>query len=103
MSQIDKHAGKPMNATDWFNFYSFDVMGDLAFGANFDMLQEGIKHYFMTQLHGFMEMVGIFSYAPWAVQVLAAIPVLNNDDKKFWNWLEKQVEKRRKVSLFSPL
>jgi len=27
----------------WFNFYSFDVMGDLGFGSSFDMLTSGKK------------------------------------------------------------
>jgi hypothetical protein len=36
--------GKPMNVTKWFKFYSFDVMGDLAFGKSYKMLESGQKH-----------------------------------------------------------
>ena len=36
--------GKPMNIAKWFNFYSFDVMGDLAFGKSYKMLKSGEEH-----------------------------------------------------------
>lgn len=47
LCQIQATAGRPINVTDWFNFYSFDVMGDLAFGKSFNMLKDGVKHYFV--------------------------------------------------------
>jgi hypothetical protein len=30
-----------MNASRWFNYFSFDMMGDMAFGKSFDMLKTG--------------------------------------------------------------
>jgi hypothetical protein len=41
MSQLNASAGKAVNACQWFNYYSFDVMGDMAFGQPFDMLASG--------------------------------------------------------------
>lgn len=41
VSQIDSFGGKAINATHWFKAYAFDVIGDLAFGKSFDMLQTG--------------------------------------------------------------
>lgn len=43
MDQMKGFSGKPFNASLWLNFYSFDVMGDLAFGQSFDMLRSGEK------------------------------------------------------------
>lgn len=40
----DNATGKPINATNLLNMYSFDVMGDLAFGKPFDMLQNMKTH-----------------------------------------------------------
>ena len=51
LARIEATKGSPINMSDWFNFYSFDVMGDLAFGKSFNMLRDGVKHYFMTCLH----------------------------------------------------
>ncbi|TPX18354.1 uncharacterized protein E0L32_011729 [Thyridium curvatum] len=94
--QIAKMEGQPINVTDWFNFYSFDVMGDLAFGKSFHMLRDGIKHYFMTALHGFMIGVGLFSHLLWLFPIFKKTPVLNAEDKKFWYWVLDQVEERKR-------
>ena len=36
---------KVVNASEVFNQYSFDVMGDLAFGRSFGMLESGETHW----------------------------------------------------------
>lgn len=37
--------GEPINASKWFNLFSFDVMGDLGFGKSFNMLESGETHW----------------------------------------------------------
>jgi len=34
ISVLDSKTGQSINATRWFNFYSFDIMGDMAFGTS---------------------------------------------------------------------
>lgn len=41
----DGTSGKPINATNILNLYSFDTMGDLAFGKDFGMLESGEVHW----------------------------------------------------------
>lgn len=41
--QLQARSGQEVDASLWFNFYSFDVMGDLAFGSSFDVLASGKK------------------------------------------------------------
>lgn len=43
------------------SYYSFDIMGDLAFGKSFDMLKGGVDHYFLATTHVNMVLIGIFS------------------------------------------
>jgi len=43
ISQLNAHAGESLNASRWMNYYSFDMMGDMAFGKSFDMLKTGEK------------------------------------------------------------
>jgi benzoate 4-monooxygenase len=40
----------PMDAAMWFKFYAFDVIGDLAFGRSFGMLQRGVVDDFVTHI-----------------------------------------------------
>ncbi|KIY00909.1 uncharacterized protein Z520_03575 [Fonsecaea multimorphosa CBS 102226] len=44
LRQMDACAARaqPMDAAMWFKFYAFDVIGDLAFGRSFGMLQRGV-------------------------------------------------------------
>jgi hypothetical protein len=41
MSQLNAKAGSAVNACQWFNYFSFDIMGDMAFGQPFDMVASG--------------------------------------------------------------
>lgn len=98
MQQLSNRENTPVNVTDWFNFYSFDVMGDMAWGKSFNMLRDGIKHYFMTSLHADMSSVGLFSHLVWLFPIFKATPVLNKESKKFWRWVNSQVDERKRVS-----
>ncbi|GAB1192901.1 hypothetical protein APSETT444_002100 [Aspergillus pseudonomiae] len=96
LEAIRKHVGKPMDMAKWFNYYSFDVMGDLSFGKSFDMLVGGQDTYFSTQLHADMKSIGLFSHLTWLFPFFKRIPVLNSDYLKFWNWVGGRVEERIK-------
>ena len=43
VSQLNAHSGEPLNASRWFNYFAFDMMGDMAFGKSFNMLKTGEK------------------------------------------------------------
>lgn len=97
LETLEKTKDQPINVTDWFNFYSFDVMGDLAWGKSFNMLRGGIKHYFMKALHTNMLNIGLFSHMLWLFPIFRATPILNASDARFWNWVGVQVDERKKV------
>lgn len=97
LAQLKKLEDKPANVTDWFNFYSFDVMGDLAWGKSFGMLRDGVKHYFMNSLHASMINVGVLSHLMWFFPLFKALPILNYEYNMFWKWVTAQVEERKEV------
>lgn len=99
IAQLEKMENTPVNITDWFNFYSFDVMGDLAWGKSFGMVSGGIKHYFMTCLHADMTNIGLFTHMLWLFPLFKATPIINSEHIKFWNWVKAQVDERRKVRI----
>lgn len=98
LSRLSETQGTVINAADWFNFYSFDVMGDLAFGKSFNMLRDGVKHYFMTALHASMTLNGYLSHIAWIYPFVKLIPIINSENSKFWAWCGNQVEERSKVA-----
>ncbi|KAH8706024.1 cytochrome P450 monooxygenase [Talaromyces proteolyticus] len=91
---IQKNIDKPMNMSNWFNYYSFDVMGDLSFGKSFNMLLDGKETYFLKQLHADMKMIGIFSHLTWLFPFFKRIPLINADYLKMWNWVRNRVKER---------
>lgn len=97
IAQIEATSGSPINMTTWFNFYSFDVMGDLSFGKSFNMLLDGVKHYFMISLHADMTVIGYLSHLPWLFPFFKITPIVNAEHLKFWKWLGIQVQERRAV------
>lgn len=108
LEHLARTEGHPVNVSDWFNFFSFDVMGDLAWGKSFNMLRDGIKHYFMVVLHADMTNIGLFSHMLWLFPIFKATPILNAEHRRFWDWLKVQVSERRQKEpelpdVFSPL
>ena len=89
---IEKDLGNSMDVSRWFNYYSFDVMGDLSFGASFNMLVDGQDAYILKQLHADMKGIGLFSHLTWLFPFFKRIPGLNAEYLKFWNWVEGRVK-----------
>lgn len=94
LSVLEKKAGQAIDVSTLFNFYSFDVMGDLAFDSGFNMLRDGIVHYYMESVHSNMLAVSAFSHLVWIFPLLKAIPIVNNEHIKFQSWLKSSVDER---------
>lgn len=87
----------PIDIAKWFKFYSFDTMGDLAFGHSFNMLTDGVTHPFMALVESHMAMAGSFSQLIWMFPLFRAMPFLGREDAIFQKWLETQVRHQEQV------
>jgi tryprostatin B 6-hydroxylase len=95
MDHITSLDGKPVNVTKWFNLYSFDFMGDLAFGKSFDML-ENQEHWAIKLLNDAIEPLS-FGFPVWFFRLLTAAPMLTRDWWRFIDFCAEQIERRLKV------
>lgn len=102
VSQLAAFSGKPLNASRWFNYYSFDIMGDLAFGKSFDMLKNGQSHFAIDMLNKAQGAFGLFSPAVWVFRILTRMPIIADDYKKFVAWCENQMVERTKMKVDKP-
>ena len=84
LQNIEQNVGKPLNMAERFNHYSFDVMGDLAFGRPFDMLTTGKTHWAIKLLDEGMAPMG-FGFPPWFFRFLVAIP---GAAAGYWNFIQ---------------
>ena len=74
--RISKSAGKPINVTAWSRNFSFDVMGDLAFGQSFDMMRTGKNHFIVDIIGQGMAVIGPFTPVPWLFIIGKSVPAL---------------------------
>ncbi|RDL29909.1 Uncharacterized protein BP5553_10536 [Venustampulla echinocandica] len=96
VAQLESLKSQPVNASLWFNFYSFDVMGDLAFGQSFDMMKNQEQHFALKLLQAGMAPLGILTPIPWILVILRKIPGAVNGLKMFTKYIENQAEIRQK-------
>lgn len=96
ITHISNLDGKPVNVSELFNLYSFDVMGDLAFGASYDMLQHNEQHWAVKLLRKGMEPLGLMLPA-WCFRLLLEIPGAAGDWFVFMDYCCQRLNERLKV------
>ncbi|OCK75773.1 putative cytochrome P450 [Lepidopterella palustris CBS 459.81] len=93
---VDRIAGmvdRPVHVSQWFNYYSFDVMGELAFNKDFEMLSSGQQHWAIGLLNESMRLQGL-KLPTWILRMLLAVPGLAQKYWKFIGYCDGQVEER---------
>ncbi|KXT03056.1 hypothetical protein AC578_693 [Pseudocercospora eumusae] len=93
VSRVEENQGKPMNMADWFALYGFDVMGRLAFGKDYHMLDNGKRHWAINLMTEGMLLSG-FRFPTWMFRVLLDIPGLAAGYYKFLKFCADEVKWR---------
>ncbi|KAJ7156984.1 cytochrome P450 [Mycena crocata] len=64
----------------WISYFSFDFMGDMAFGGGFELLQnEADRNMIWPIIERFNIMVSIYCHVPWAARTLLLLPIPARD------------------------
>lgn len=90
-----------VNVSKYFNLYSFDVMGDLAFGTSFGMLESNEEHWAIKLLNEGIAPLGYF-FPIWFFRIMVAIPGLMSDWWKFIGYCSQKLDQRMKVRRVYP-
>ncbi|KAJ5737963.1 cytochrome P450 [Penicillium malachiteum] len=93
IKNIDMAGNEPLDISKLFNIFTFDVMGDLAFGASFGMLETSKEHGAITLFHKAFAPVG-FMLPVWLFRFMTGVPGLAKDWWGFITYCTEQVEKR---------
>ncbi|KAH8424225.1 cytochrome P450 [Aspergillus melleus] len=83
----------PVDVHHWYSLYSFDVMGDLAFGKSFGCLETGEEHWVVTLLRASMVFFGI-GFPVWVFLMIRNTPGLMSDFWKLMDWCAKRFGQR---------
>ena len=84
VDRLTEHSGHPIDAAKYFEYYGYDVMGDLAFNRDFGMLKSGEQHFAVELLAEALSVQG-FKLPTWLFRILVAIPSLT---KKYWTFIQ---------------
>jgi hypothetical protein len=87
-----------MDVSAWSMFFSFDVMGEVGFGKDFNNLNTGVEHSAIKGVHSHMTMLGIMSTVPWLLNVLGSIPGAAAGYSEFFSFCAGQIREKHKVS-----
>ncbi|KAH7389742.1 cytochrome P450 67 [Phaeosphaeria sp. MPI-PUGE-AT-0046c] len=96
-SQLFKSEGKPMDMSSWSMFFSFDVMGEVGFGKDFNNLVSGVEHPAIKGVHSHMTMLGIMSTVPWLLNLLGSIPGAAAGYSDFFSFCAGQIHEKHKT------
>lgn len=96
ISQIASCGDQTVDIGKLFKLYSFDVMGDLAFGTSFKMLESNEEHWAIKLLNESIEPLGYF-FPIWSFRIMVAIPRLMDDWWKFIGYCSQKLDDRMKV------
>ena len=99
LERLDSFDGQPVNASRWFNLWSFDVMGDLAFGRSFDMLaskSQEEEHWAIQILNKAQDKAGL-AFPPWFSRLLWHIPGIRRSYFRFLKYCAEMIEQRMAV------
>ena len=98
-NQLASKGASYMEASTLSMFFSFDVMGEVGFGKDFNNLQSGVEHVAIKGVHSHMTMLGIMSTVPWLLNVLSSIPGAAAGYSDFFSFCSSQIREKHKVFL----
>lgn len=79
-------------------FYSFDVVGEVAFGKDFANLVTGIEHSAIKPIHEHIRVFGVLSPLPWLMNILTCIPSASSIYTEIFSFCANEIRAKQKVS-----
>ncbi|KAF2734670.1 cytochrome P450 [Polyplosphaeria fusca] len=99
LERLKEKAHQPsVRISDWFNYFSFDIMGDVGFSRSFGMLEKGEEDDMIKLLHKSMEPASIFGHLNWAVILALRSGLGVGDMLKHMAWTAEALKERKKIT-----
>lgn len=97
MTRLQEQAAKPVvRLTNWVNFYSFDVMGDVGFSRSFGMMEKGEEADVIKLLHESMEPLSVFGQISWGLNILIRTSIGTKALLSHIDWTANVLKERKK-------
>ena len=99
-NQIDQPNEGRVDLTQWYNYTTFDIMGDLCFGESFNTLARGAytewiaKILFGVKFYRFLIIGAAYPLLGLPLKLLGMIPAVQRDQRATWDFPAAKTEKR---------
>lgn len=81
-------------------FLSFDTMGNVGFGKEFNNLAIGIEHPAIERVHDHINILGTLGHIPSLLNLASRIPGATSGYPNFFRWSGDEIEREKKVRKF---
>ncbi|KAF4541323.1 Cytochrome P450 [Lasiodiplodia theobromae] len=78
LERLGSFEQKPVNVTAWMGYFSFDVMGDVIYSKEYNMMRDGNGKIAaggvettLSKLHDGMKMLGLVGTTPWILRMVS--------------------------------
>ncbi|KAK7538241.1 putative cytochrome P450 [Phyllosticta citribraziliensis] len=97
IDQLARHQGKPVDATQWFSYFAYDIMGRVGYSRDFGQLLDGAEHDAVEGLRKSQAIFGTLKPVPWVLNFLMAIPGATGEFGRYAAWCRNLVEEKREI------
>lgn len=98
LSKLKHEAKQPsVRITNWVNFYSFDLMGDIGFSRSFGMVEKGEEADIIKLLHESMAPLSVFTHMTWSLNLMTRTTIGAKPLVDHMEWTLKVLQERKKV------
>ena len=94
---VERRLSQAINVTKWSMFLSFDIMGEVGFGKDFQNLNSGIEHPAIKGVHDHMAVLGVLGHVPWLLNIIGRIPRAAAEYAGFFRWCADEIERKKQV------
>ena len=99
--QLERHLAatgeRPVRINDWFYFFTFDMMGEFAFGKSFNMLTTEKWQYTTLLMRKFLSLLGPLTPVPWFCRLGFGFPGAAPEWKQFVKYCNECMDERVQV------
>lgn len=82
----------------YFTYFSFDFMGDMAFGGGFELLRDGDKDKLRENMENALQLPAVSQHIPWFASTLRSMPFFTASVRSFGNFAVQQALRRSSQS-----
>ncbi|KDR74013.1 hypothetical protein GALMADRAFT_99754 [Galerina marginata CBS 339.88] len=89
-----KNAQQTIDIALWINYFTFDFMGDLAFGGVYSLMRDGDTEEVLLKMKRGIFLPSVSQHIPWLLGALRAMPFIGSDARAYGLFGVEQAKKR---------